>query len=486
MHKDNRRAGLLLAMISLTVLLNGCSGGGDNSLAGGGIGGTGITVTAVSLGPVSGLGSVIVNGVEFDTQSAEVIVDGENKGRGDLPVTDNLSLGQVVRVEGRIDADESGTAARVVYNDNVKGPVDSVTVLDGSTRRVVVMGQPVIADDRCALQDTDLDAIETGDVLQVSGLVDEAGVITATYVRKISDTLLPGTLVDVKGIVQSPEPLTRSFYLNDLLVDYSAIDPVDLPAGDPQAGQLLQVKGTLSGSTLVASRIELEDELGVDTIETVEIEGFVTDFSTVSDFRLGDQEVRTGAETVFKGTLPEDIGTGSRLVVKGRLKNRIILADTVRDTAKVKMEADVAAVSGNNTLTLLGLDPLVIQINETTKISGSPDLAQEINPGDHTRIFARITAGGKVLAEKILVKAAKNKVVFQGPVAIASEPYLKILGVTVDTTSIPQDGFLDSSGRTMAPDSFFMSAEGNTVSVHGAYQDDAGIVWTEIQLEDVE
>jgi hypothetical protein len=388
-------------------------------------------------------------------------------------------------VEGRIDADDSGTAARVVYNDNVQGPVDNVTVLDGSTRRLVVMGQPVIADDRCALRDTNLDAIETGDVLQVSGLVDEAGVITATYIRKLSDTLLPGALVAVKGIVQSLEPLTQSFYLNDLIVDYSAADRADLPAGDPQAGQLLQVKGTLSGSTLVATRIEIEDELGVDNIETVEIEGFVTDFSTVSDFRVGNQEVRTSAETVFKDTLPEDLGTGSLLVIKGRLKNHIILADTVRDTAKVKMEADVATFS-DNTLTLRGLEPLAIQINETTKISGSPDLAQEINPGDHASIFARVTSGGDVSAEKILVKAAKNKVVFQGPVTNASEPYLGILGVTVDTSSIPQDAFLDSSGIPMAPASFFESAIGNTVSLHGAYQNSGGIVWAEIQIEDVE
>ena len=57
---------VLLFGISLTS----CGGGGGASLAEGGIGGTGI-----SQGPVTGFGSIIVNGVHFDTTGAQVIKD---------------------------------------------------------------------------------------------------------------------------------------------------------------------------------------------------------------------------------------------------------------------------------------------------------------------------------------------------------------------------------------------------------------------------
>ncbi len=78
------------------VILIACSGGGDGDLvAGGGIGGTGI-----SIGEISGFGSVIVNDVDFDTKKAQVIVSGKPIGNGDAIVQDVLSLRMIVKVEG--------------------------------------------------------------------------------------------------------------------------------------------------------------------------------------------------------------------------------------------------------------------------------------------------------------------------------------------------------------------------------------------------
>ena len=80
------------------LILWGCSGGaggGGRLTAGGGIGGSGVTV-----GSVSKFGSVFVNDVEYDTTGAVVVVDGVEKGSGDQTVLDNLSVGKVVRIEG--------------------------------------------------------------------------------------------------------------------------------------------------------------------------------------------------------------------------------------------------------------------------------------------------------------------------------------------------------------------------------------------------
>jgi hypothetical protein len=68
----------VLAILTLMA----CGGGGDGGLmAGGGIGGTGISV-----GNISGFGSVIVNDVDFNTKKAEVMVNGRSRGRGDSAV----------------------------------------------------------------------------------------------------------------------------------------------------------------------------------------------------------------------------------------------------------------------------------------------------------------------------------------------------------------------------------------------------------------
>ncbi|NIQ90259.1 MAG: hypothetical protein GWN93_15000, partial [Deltaproteobacteria bacterium] len=62
----------------LALLLISCSGGGASSNSGG-IGGSGMT----SQGSVSGFGSIIVNGTEFDTTNARIIVEGQEIGIGD-------------------------------------------------------------------------------------------------------------------------------------------------------------------------------------------------------------------------------------------------------------------------------------------------------------------------------------------------------------------------------------------------------------------
>jgi hypothetical protein len=63
---------LVLALL-FCLLLTSCKGGGGSLTAGGGIDGTGI----MSAGVVSAFGSIVVNGEEFDTSEAEIIVNGE-------------------------------------------------------------------------------------------------------------------------------------------------------------------------------------------------------------------------------------------------------------------------------------------------------------------------------------------------------------------------------------------------------------------------
>ena len=109
MIPDNIRLCLKLkvyAALSLMMLMacSGSGGGGGDLMAGGGIGGTGI-----SIGTISGFGSVIVNEVDFDTKEAQVVVNSQSKGAGDEAVSTNLAIGMVVRIEARYPADGPAT-----------------------------------------------------------------------------------------------------------------------------------------------------------------------------------------------------------------------------------------------------------------------------------------------------------------------------------------------------------------------------------------
>jgi hypothetical protein len=457
-NRSTRVHGLLFAVVPF--LLFGCGDSGSGGTAGGGIGGSGITVSAVSVGSVASFGSIIVNDVEFDTTNAEVVVEGEVRGTGDAAVTSLLSRGMVVRVEGRLDGERTGTAARVVFNDNVEGPVESITTLDTLVTELVVMGQTVRVDDRTVFQNAPLGAIGVGNVLEVSGLVDEAGTIFASYVNKKSDSLTPSAPVELKGIVQDLNTITRRFTINSLTIDYTTATGSGFSGADPLQGRLAEIKGRLiDPDTLVATSVVFENELGRDDIDTAEIEGFVTQFTSISRFAVGTVVIATDGATVFNDVVAEDLGVGTRLKIRGSLNSRIVLADEVALADKVKLESDVGLDPQGGNLSLVGLSPVVVQTNASTKFTGVDDLSQ-INVGSHVKIFGRATGSNEVIATKVLEKPGSGTVVLKGPVESKDQPRLQVLGVTIDTSNnIPPGSYVGKDGRPVSSVDFLTSLQ---------------------------
>ncbi len=180
----------------------------------------------------------------------------------------------------------------------------------------------------------------------------------------------------IKGIVTETDIARRSFSINQLVVDLSEItDPV------PAVGQLVIVNGILDDNGfLVATLLSIEDELGLDDADSVEIEGIVMQVSSPADFILGTTAVQTDEVTLFIGLEPDDIVPGARLLVKGALTDRQLLADEVIAKDKVNIEGQVAEVIENQ-ITLKGLDPLVISVSELTKIIGDANGLDDIRSG---------------------------------------------------------------------------------------------------------
>ena len=152
-----RKATVLAGALAI-LALSGCGGGGGGDGSGaaptppppdpaptpptGGIGRNGI-----ALGPVSTFGSIVVNGIHYDTAAAMFINDGGTADEVDLKV------GQIVLVEGTIADDLStGIANSVTFDDNVKGPVESINLPLG---QLVVLGQLVLVSRIRQLTDRD-------------------------------------------------------------------------------------------------------------------------------------------------------------------------------------------------------------------------------------------------------------------------------------------------------------------------------------------
>lgn len=303
----------------------GCGGGGG-SVASGGTGGTGI-----SAGTVTGFGSVFVNGVEFSTTTSTVELDGAS---GPDEATDphrGLKVGMVVKVDGEFDDDDiHGTAAEITYKDNLEGPVDSITVIDATTKQAVVMGQTVILDkNQTHFENTTFDTLAVGNVIEVSGLLDDTGQIRATFVEKKADSFVPGTEIEVKGTIQNLDSVAKTFQINALTVDYASATV--LPSGGPANGQYVEVKGTgYTGGTLTATKAEIDDDtLGAMDAGKVEIEGFVTEVTSPTQFTVGIQAVQTTGSTVFENGTSSDIAVGRKMEVEGPLAGGVLTATKV-------------------------------------------------------------------------------------------------------------------------------------------------------------
>ena len=166
-----RPVGHLIAQLACTaLLLAGCGGGGDAGPSSGGTG-TAPPASSFAAGPITGFGSIIVNGVRFDDSSALVTDD-----EGGASSKDLLRLGMTANVKGGAISDD-GTGARarateISVGAAVVGPVSAVNT---AAKSLVVLGQTVLV-----LDTTVIDAglvggfagIAVGSVLEVHGTLD--------------------------------------------------------------------------------------------------------------------------------------------------------------------------------------------------------------------------------------------------------------------------------------------------------------------------
>ena len=170
-------------ILSTVASLSACGGGGG----GGGGGGTPPSTT-LSNGEITGFGSIFLNGVEFNTDSATFIVD-------DVVLTgidtSLFNVGMRVKIEGTVNADGvTGTANSVEFDDLLEGPVNGVANqdADGLINTLTVLGIPVLVDkDGTSFLNTTYDELALtpdGMLLKISGFYDATNQLHAVYIEK--------------------------------------------------------------------------------------------------------------------------------------------------------------------------------------------------------------------------------------------------------------------------------------------------------------
>jgi len=474
-------------------MLSGCSDGGSG---GGGSSAppattsppAATTAAEVSTGPITRFGSVILNGIEFDTTQAEIRVEDQ------IVREDELRIGMRVTVEGARDNNGVARATRVVFRKNVEGLIDSIDVVNNT---LVVLGQTVLVEsltvieDRAQSSSIAFSALAAGQFVEVSGLVDADGTILATRIERKTGFVAGVTEVEIRSTLSGLNTTARTFVLGALTVNFSTATVV----GSLSNGVFVQVRGTQTapGSIITATRVTVEDPtVGGAAGTKIEVEGFVTAFASATDFHVNGQAVTTTARTVFENGTIADLALNARLEVEGQLDtNRILVAEKIsfrhRNGGSVRIEANVEDVK-TTTVTLLGL---VVRVDTLTQFKD--DMGGErhfrfdrLRLGDRLEIRGVFDAQGNIVATRLRRRPPKPEIVLQGPVDRITPPnQFSILRVEIQTNAATV--FEDfGPNRPTAAQFFAILRSGMLVKVKGVVLPgtSAAIQATQIELAD--
>ncbi len=496
---------LLLPTAFIVVGLPGCNGGGNDQVAGGGIGGTGAPV-GISFGEVTQQGSIFVNGIEFNTANAKVDKDGVA-----LTNLDSIQVGMTVEVHGSIDSSTKGTAQEVLIDEAVRGQVESV---DPSSNSFTVLGQTVLVDqstnyDQSSLPNgfLDIQNLVSTDIVEVHGLVKNYGTIDATFIQKFTPsqqtTLV--TKYSVRGFVENHMPNGMgggTFQIGpSLTVSYDNM--TDLVAGLPSNWNnlYLDIKGdSCNGTppvcgTLHAVVVDFEGFPTDQTIPNAEMEGFIrethdtTPALPLGQFTVAGQRVAITGSTAFVNGMATAMVVGVKVEVEGSLAGGILTATriTFKDDA---FESD--ATFTGSALRLAGLSAITVTADSQTKFtgfaSGAVPSLSDAN-GQHVRVRGREDVGNNIIATEIELRDPKDigKVFISGQPKSVVSPTFTILGVLVDTTmSVADSGFVDVNDAPIGKAAFFnvLSVGDHLVKAKGTLNSSNVVIWEEVELED--
>ncbi|WP_269759606.1 DUF5666 domain-containing protein [Variovorax sp. E3] len=204
------------------------AGNGGTDGSGVGSGGTGVTADAAGIGAADGLGSIILNGLRYNTDNATFSIEDATE----------LQIGMSARVAGKVDANfTSGVATQVMSAAELRGAASGV---DTGAGTFVVMGTTVSIDSATVWGDANgLADVRPANIVQVWGLPGAPGTLRATRVLvtpALTEPLATGT-------VQNLDTLHKTFVLGQLTVDYSAAAFPGIAASSLANGVIVRARG---------------------------------------------------------------------------------------------------------------------------------------------------------------------------------------------------------------------------------------------------
>jgi len=399
--------------------------------------------------------SVIVNGIELETDNTTVLLDGQ-------PATPlDLSPGQYIRLrEGA-----NGEAEHIEMDTAVRG---GITFADPGANELRILEQTIHLDGRTVLEGITATELVAGGHASINGIRDENGELVAAWIGPAaSNDLL------LRGEVQSLDPGAARASIGGQAIDFSTAQLDGFPTGMLELGQRVLVRGeTLASGTLMAEMVSHAYSAVAIVGENVSLEGFVST-SGASEFSLGSTLVSLQSGTIFDEGDAGDLVPGARVVVDGYQTGPSTLD---ADRVTIKYQADTVVAGEINAINqaagTLSVLHLTVVANELTTLADQSALAlhffefEDLRVGDHVEV--RGALHGPDLHTAVLIRTRNyGSFAMTGTASKAPNQQLRVLGTLVKLCSGDEDDDSDEGGASISVSSFRNQVHGNRVLVEG-------------------
>ena len=423
----------------ITSILAGCGGSSTNSTTPPAptvpTPPTSSATTTEITGVITGFGSVFVNGVEYETDSAKVSTD-DNAGASET----DLQIGMIITLNGEInEGGTTGNASSIHYDEQIKGPLDSIDLIGNS---LSVLGQTILFDDLTSLDNVILIELIPGDFLEISGFFDADGNLYATRIEKETES----TKLKVQGMVKMLDTVNKTFTLGSLTIDYSSAVFDDFVEADLAEDQEVRVKGlssALANDVFVVSEIKLkESKEEHENGDGKHTEGFITSFESNSSFIVNDIHVITDENTEFEHGSVDSLMLNIRVKIKGEYNaTGDLLAKEIRIHQRTNLNLEGAIQGVDLDLSTVTVLDVVFEISNQTKMKDESDRGErffdlaDLTVGDFVEIKGFINNEGNNIATKMERKneGDDNDTELKGTVSNIIDFSFDIVGVNVST-----------------------------------------------------
>ncbi|WP_374602563.1 DUF5666 domain-containing protein [Niveibacterium sp.] len=334
----------------------------------------------------------------------------------------DLAIGDIVEVHGARDASGAIVATRVERKDPTSATlvrvVGIVTALD-STAKTFKIGTLTVDYGAATVLPATATLTEGQRVAVWSNVaVSDAGVLTAKAVRIKNPSIADGAKVRLGGLVADLDTTNVTFKLAGVSVDAKTATFEKGTVADLANGRAVRVEGTWTAGKVVASKVKfVRDEGDAE----VSLTGAITDFVSVSSFKVRGVPVDASTATLSGGTV-DNLANGVLVKIEGAYDAGVVKAtsltfSTTPDGGKRTFPGKVNsynATTGN--FRLSGFD-MIFHVTDTTvytNANGSAASVDDLANGKRILVRGSFNAGVLVVSEVKFVPDAGMGVRLEG------------------------------------------------------------------------